>query len=69
MDPIREFKDLANQLDKFNAYRADNIGMFTQGSLCQMAYEQLVEDLESVISSVNELLGKYEANLSKIGLQ
>lgn len=69
MDPIREFKDLANQLDKFNAYRADNIEMFAPGSLCQMAYEQLVEDLESVIPRVNELFGKYEAELAKIGFQ
>lgn len=69
MDPIKEFKGLANQLDKFNAYRADNIGMFTQGSLCQMAYEQLVEDLESVIPRVNELFGKYEAKLAEMGLQ
>ena len=66
MDPI---KGLANQLGKFNAYRADNIGMFTQGSLCQMAYEQLVEDLESVIPRVNELFGKYEAKLAEMGLQ
>ena len=69
MDPINEFKGLANQLDKLNAYRADNIEMFAPGSLCQMAYEQLVDDLESVIPSVNELFGKYEAKLAKIGLQ
>ena len=69
MDTIKEFRRLADQLDKMNAYRADNIGMFTQGSLCQMAYEQLVEDLESVIPRVNELFGKYEAKLAEMGLQ
>ena len=66
MNPINEFHKLSAQLDRINEYRSNHPEAFEPGSYCQHVYEQIVEELDSVIPQANALSKACEALIDRI---